>query len=137
MARLSSTFFWSIQYLVSTTLVMMPSRGIWRNWIPIHTTAVEVQVGYLVADSITNAMGSKIIFEIKSEFSMLPLKNSKTIQVWKTDLYFLQFFQTNTTVCLIIYVFCKNFEPKIVLKIKTTTNVKTKTIPRSQILQNA
>ena len=30
--------------------------------------------------------------------------------------YFLQFFQSNTTVCLIIYVICKSWEPETVLK---------------------
>ena len=33
---------------------------------------------------------------------------------YETDPYFLQFFQTNTTVCLIIHVFCNSCEPEIV-----------------------
>jgi hypothetical protein len=32
----------------------------------------------------------------------------------ETDPYFLQFFQSNTTVCLIIHVFCKSCEFEIV-----------------------
>jgi hypothetical protein len=59
---------------------------------------------------------------------------------YETEPYFLQFFQSNMTVCLIIYEFCKSErEPEIVLKIKTVIKIKTKTISRScsQILQNA
>ena len=33
---------------------------------------------------------------------------------YKTDPYFLHFFQSNMTVCLIIHVFCKNCEPETV-----------------------
>ena len=47
---------------------------------------------------------------------------TSTLQLnqYETDPYFLQFFQSNTTVYLIIYVFCKicvqECEPEIVLK---------------------
>ena len=45
---------------------------------------------------------------------------------YETNPYFLQFFQSNKTVCL----FCKSYEhePEIVLKIKTVIKIKTKTI---------
>ena len=33
---------------------------------------------------------------------------------YETDPYFLHFFQSSTTVCLIIHVFCKSCEPEIV-----------------------
>ena len=33
---------------------------------------------------------------------------------YETNPYFLQFFQSNPTVCLIIHVFCKSCEPEIV-----------------------
>ena len=33
---------------------------------------------------------------------------------YETELYFLQLFQSNTTVCLIIHVFCKSCEHEIV-----------------------
>ena len=33
----------------------------------------------------------------------------------ETEPYFLQFFQSNTTVCLIIHVFCESCDPEIVL----------------------
>ena len=33
---------------------------------------------------------------------------------YETDQYFLQLFQSTTTVCLIIHVFCKSCEPEIV-----------------------
>jgi hypothetical protein len=33
---------------------------------------------------------------------------------FETDPYFLQFFHSNTTVCLIIHMFCKSYEPEIV-----------------------
>ena len=42
--------------------------------------------------------------------------------------YFLQNFQSNTTVCLIIPMFCKSCEPKIVLPV---LKIKTKTITKS------
>ena len=32
----------------------------------------------------------------------------------ETDPYFLQFFQNNTTVCLISHMFCKSCEPEVV-----------------------
>ena len=35
---------------------------------------------------------------------------------YETDPYFLQFFQSNTTFCLITHLFCKNYEPEIALK---------------------
>ena len=53
---------------------------------------------------------------------------------YETDPYFLHFFQSNTTFCLIIHVFCKSCEPEIVLAV---LQIKTKTISRSQTLQNA
>ena len=34
---------------------------------------------------------------------------------YKTDPYFLQFFQSNTTVCLIIPLFCKSCEPLVLI----------------------
>ena len=37
---------------------------------------------------------------------------------YQTDPNFLQIFQINTTVCLIIYMFCKSCEPDNVLKLK-------------------
>jgi translation elongation factor EF-1alpha len=48
---------------------------------------------------------------------------------YQTDLYFLQIFKSNTTVCLIIYAFCKSCEFEIVqkkLKQKTTQESKQK-----------
>lgn len=33
---------------------------------------------------------------------------------YEIDLYFLRFFQCNTTVCLIIHLFCESCEPEIV-----------------------
>jgi hypothetical protein len=35
------------------------------------------------------------------------------INIYETDPYFLRFFQSNTTVCLIIHMFCKSCEPEI------------------------
>ena len=58
------------------------------------------------------------------------------INEYEAELYFLQFFQSNMTVCLIVYVFCKSCESEIVLAIKTVNEVKTKTISCLQILQN-
>ena len=40
--------------------------------------------------------------------------NVLQLNEYKTDTYCLQFFQSNTTVCLIIHVFCKSCEPEIV-----------------------
>ena len=42
----------------------------------------------------------------------------------KTDPYFLQFFQSNTKVCLIIHEFCQSRDPEVVPKIKTKTECK-------------
>ena len=44
-----------------------------------------------------------------------------------TDLYFLQNFQSNTSICLIIHLFCKSCEPEIVLPV---LQIKTETISR-------
>ena len=45
---------------------------------------------------------------------------------YETDPYFLQIFQRNTTVCLIIYLFCKSCEPE--LEIVFVLNFVTKSI---------
>ena len=37
------------------------------------------------------------------------------INEYEAELYFLQFFQSNMTVCLIIHMFCENCDPEIVL----------------------
>ena len=53
---------------------------------------------------------------------------------------FLNFFQSNTTVCLIIYVFCKicepEREPEIVFVLGFVVKTKKKSRSGSQILQN-
>lgn len=46
---------------------------------------------------------------------------------------FLQFFQSNTPVCLIIHAFCKSFEPEIVLEIKSKQ--KTTQASKQKLLQ--
>jgi hypothetical protein len=51
---------------------------------------------------------------------------------YETDPYFLQNFQSNTTVCFIIHVFCKSCEPEIVLAV---LQIQTKTISCLQTLQ--
>ena len=61
--------------------------------------------------------GKKIIFELVTR-----VKKPGTLQYS----YFLQFSQNNTTVCLIIHLFCKicfceSWEPEIILKIITKT----------------
>ena len=53
---------------------------------------------------------------------------------YETDPHFLQNFESNTTVCFIIHMFCESCEPEIVLAV---LQIKTKTISRSQTLQNA
>ena len=53
---------------------------------------------------------------------------------YKTDPYFLQNFQSNMTVCLVIHLLFRSCELEIVL---TVLQIKTKTISRSQTLQNA
>jgi hypothetical protein len=60
--------------------------------------------------------------------------NCVQLNEYVTDPYFLQDFQSNTTVCLIIHMFCKSCEAEIVL---TVLQMKTKTISRSQTLQKA
>ena len=47
-----------------------------------------------------------------------------------TDPYFLQNSQSNTTVCLIIHVFCKNCEPEIVLAVLQIKTVRKPYKPR-------
>jgi len=39
---------------------------------------------------------------------------------YKTDPYFLQFFQSHTTVCSIIPLFCKSCEPEIIFVLNCT-----------------
>ena len=51
--------------------------------------------------------------------------------------YFLQYFESITTVCLIINVFCKSCEPDNFQPVLPLLQIKTKTISCSQILQNA
>ena len=51
----------------------------------------------------------------------------------ETNPYFLQNFQSVTTVCLIIHVFCKAYEPEIVFVLICRTG---RTISGSQLLQN-
>ena len=57
-------------------------------------------------------------------FSKEMNKHQVQLNKYKTEPYFLHFFLSNTTVCLIIYVFCKSCdhecepEPEIVLKSK-------------------
>ena len=52
---------------------------------------------------------------------------------YETDLYFLQNFQSNTTACSIIQVFCKNYKREIVFVLICRT---ARTISGSQLLQN-
>ena len=42
------------------------------------------------------------------------------MNTYETDPYFIQFFQSNTTVCLIIHVFCESCEPEIVFALIST-----------------
>ena len=55
---------------------------------------------------------------------------------YETDPCFLQIFQSNTTVCLIIHVFCKSCEPEIVLHPFCFDLHYCRIISCSQILQN-
>ena len=68
--------------------------------------------------------------ESAQEFDLVQLNE------YETNPYFLQIFQSNTTVCLIIYVFCKSCkhgcEPEIVQKIKTKKTQESK----GYVLQN-
>ena len=52
---------------------------------------------------------------------------------YETDPYFLQNFQSNTTVCLIIHAFCKIYEREIDFVFICRT---ARTISGSQLLQN-
>ena len=56
-----------------------------------------------------------------------------TVNKFETDLYFLQTFQSNTAVCLIIHAFCKVCERAIVFVLICRT---VGTISGSQLLQN-
>ena len=69
-------------------------------------------------------------WDLQSKICTLPIHAFIQLNEYKTDPYFLQNFQSDMTVCLIIHMFCKSCEPEIVLQIKT------KTIARSQTLQN-
>ena len=52
---------------------------------------------------------------------------------YKTNPYFLRFFQSNTIVCLIIHIFCKSCEPKIVFAL---ISILEKQFHGRKILQN-
>ena len=52
---------------------------------------------------------------------------------YETDPYFLQNFQSNTRVCLIIHAFCKVYKREIVFVLICRTG---RTISGSQLLQN-
>ena len=60
----------------------------------------------------------------------IPMLQLVQLNKYETEPYFLQFFQSSTTVCVIIYMFYKSCEhecePEIVLKIKTVIKIKTK-----------
>ena len=84
-----------------------------------------------------------------SLFQIIIYQNNKEItpihlNKHETDPYFLQIFQSNTSACLIISMFCKSCEPICESEITPVLyhlRIKTKTISRavfsSQILQNA
>ena len=64
----------------------------------------------------------------------LPLPNFLVqLNEYETDQYFLQTFQSNTTVCLIIHAFCKIWEREIVFVLICRI---ARTISGSQLLQN-
>ena len=44
-------------------------------------------------------------------FKYLQIYNTVQLNKYKTDPYFLQIFQSNASVCLIISVFCKSCKP--------------------------
>ena len=50
----------------------------------------------------------------KTFFFQIHLPFLVQLNKYETDQYFLQLFQSTTTVCLIIHVFCKSCEPEIV-----------------------
>ena len=60
--------------------------------------------------------------------------NVLQLNEYETDTYCLQFFQSNTTVCLIIHVFCKSSEAEVVFCFDLHS---CKTISRLQTLQNS
>ena len=53
----------------------------------------------------------------KSQKKIVLLSNPYQIQLneYETEPYFLQFFQSNSKVCLIIYMFCESCNPEVVL----------------------
>ena len=59
--------------------------------------------------------------------------NHLQLNKYETEPYFLQFFQSNTTVCLIIHAFCKVYEREIAFVLICRTG---RTISGSQLLQN-
>ena len=65
------------------------------------------------------------------------------MNMYETDPYFFQFFQSNTTVCLIIYLFCKSCElepepePEIVFVFIFVSKTISGSDSGSQLLQNA
>ena len=58
-----------------------------------------------------------IVVQTYQDFRPRPSWRPYFIQLnkYETEPYFLQFFQSNTTVCLIIHVFCESCDPEIVL----------------------
>jgi hypothetical protein len=55
-----------------------------------------------------------LLFATQGVVHKLRLQAEVQLNKDETDPYFIQLFQGNTTVCLIIHVFCKSCEPEIV-----------------------
>jgi hypothetical protein len=77
---------------------------------------------YGLAALANNTKAVTKIYDIKGEWFFILLLQ---LNEYETDPYFLQNFQTNTKFCLIIHMFCKSCEAKIVLAV---LQIKTKTI---------
>ena len=65
--------------------------------------------------------------------------SNKNVQLseYETDPNFLHFFQINNTVCLTIYLFCKNCEPEPEIVLIFVTKIISCSASGSQLLQNA
>ena len=97
-------------------MAIRPEMAFWPEWLfdkncfSSKNTFVKFEV----------AFWPDIAFRLEMLFST---ESALQLNKYETDPYFLQIFQSNTTVCLIIYVFCKSCkhgcEPEIVQKIKT------------------
>jgi hypothetical protein len=80
------------------------------------TEIIRVRRAMVDPMDLRSSMDPSIESVPENRISKISFKKICIVQLneYKADLFFLQFLQSNTTVCLIIHVACKSCEPEIV-----------------------